>query len=171
MYNNNNYQIEKTYTNKTSSLALIALNISLCYLILTTVPSQLKCSMIILTKKVALIFFLNYSRHCPWTFETTVFLCPYVEMTLNLKWLVSRCHMLIGVGYCQNINCDENGVLSLMNDLMPMIMKITTMTWLSTRILWDIRSPLGEIVSLGTISSIITHMIKTIINYWRCWWC
>ena len=56
MYNNNNYQIEKTYTNKTSSLALIALNISLCYLILTAVPSQLQCSMIILTKKVALIF-------------------------------------------------------------------------------------------------------------------
>ena len=49
-------------------------------------------------------------------FKTTVFLCPYVEMILNLKWLVSRCHMLIGVGYCQNINCDENEVLSLMND-------------------------------------------------------
>ena len=143
MYNNNNYQIEKTYTNETY-LALIALNISLCYLILTAVPSQLQCSMIILTKKVALIFrcasiswfevvsrsvidiftasastdlsdyFFKVIRdiaHEP--FKTTVLLCPYVEMTLNLKWLVSRCHMLIGVGYCQNINCDENEVLSI----------------------------------------------------------
>ena len=72
--------------------------------------------MIILTKKVALNFFkiIRDIAHEP--FKTIVFLCSYVEMTLNLKWLVSRCHMLIGVGYCQNINCEENKVLSLMND-------------------------------------------------------
>ena len=80
--------------------------------------------------------------HMVWGLLT--FLCSYGEKTLNLKWFVLSLTTLI--------------------ILMPMIMKITTMTWLSTRILWEIRSPLGGIVSLGTISSIITHMIKTIIT-------